>query len=96
MKHDKNERVEVYYERLLKLANNLKHKTINSFIIIIFKIRLQPNLCVTTRGMKKETLQEHKETTLVCEKNNSEVEAISNLLLPYIVKQYRLRNLKQF
>jgi hypothetical protein len=27
MKHEKNERMEVYYERLLKFANNLQHKT---------------------------------------------------------------------
>jgi len=25
MKHEKNEKVEVYYERSLKLANNLQH-----------------------------------------------------------------------
>jgi len=30
MKHDKNERVEIYYERLLKLANSLQHRTTNS------------------------------------------------------------------
>jgi len=31
MKHEKNERMEVYYERLLKLANNLQWKTIDIF-----------------------------------------------------------------
>jgi hypothetical protein len=29
MKQEKNERVEVYYERLSKLASSLQHKTIN-------------------------------------------------------------------
>jgi hypothetical protein len=31
MKHEKNEIVEVYYEGLLKLANSLLNKTIDSF-----------------------------------------------------------------
>jgi hypothetical protein len=37
MKQEKNERMEVYYERLLKLANSLKHKTTDSLLTIIFK-----------------------------------------------------------
>jgi hypothetical protein len=57
MKQEKNERVEVYYERLLKLANSLQHRTTNSFLIIVFRSGLQPYLCVTTTNMKKETLQ---------------------------------------
>ncbi len=55
-KHEKNERVEVYYERLLKLADSLQHKTTNSLSTIVFKFGLQPYLCVATIGMKKETL----------------------------------------
>jgi hypothetical protein len=82
MKHEKNEIVEVYYEGLLKLANSLLNKTINSFLIIVFKFGLQPYLHVTTPCMKKETLQQHKETTLVCEEGIFEVEAISNMLAP--------------
>jgi hypothetical protein len=57
MKQENNERVEVYYEILLKLANNLQHITTNSFLITIFKSRLQPYLHVATICMKKETLQ---------------------------------------
>jgi hypothetical protein len=56
MKHEKNERVEVYYERLLKLANNLQHMIIDSFLTIVFKSGLQPYLCVTIIGIKKETV----------------------------------------
>jgi len=67
MKQEKNERVEVYYERLLKLANNLQHKTIYSFMTTLFKSGLQPYLCVAIVGMKRKTLQQHKEITLVCE-----------------------------
>jgi len=56
MKQVNNERMEVYYERLLKLANSLQHKTTNSFLIIIFRFELQPYLCVVTTSMKRETL----------------------------------------
>jgi hypothetical protein len=81
MKQEKNERVEVYYEILLKLANSLQHKTINSFSTIVLRSELQPYMSVTIIDMKKKTLQQHKETTLVCEEGISEVEAISNLLV---------------
>ncbi len=50
---EKNKKMEIYYDRLLKLANNLQHKTINSFFIIIFKSGLQPYMCVPTIGLKK-------------------------------------------
>jgi hypothetical protein len=56
MKHEKNEKVEVYYERLLKLANSLQHTTIDSFLTIILKFGLQPYLHVATTGMKRETM----------------------------------------
>jgi len=82
MKQEKNERVEVYYERILKLTNNLQYMTINGFLTTIFRSRLQPYLCAIIKGMKKETLQQHKEVVLVCEEGIFEVEAISNLLVP--------------
>jgi hypothetical protein len=56
MKQEKNEKVEVYYERLLKLANSLQHMTTNSFLTIIFISRLKPYMCVATISMKRETL----------------------------------------
>jgi hypothetical protein len=68
MKQKNNEIVEVYYERLLKLANSLQHKTTNHFLTIIFKSRLQPYTHVAIAIMKWKTLQQHKELTLVCEK----------------------------
>jgi hypothetical protein len=55
MKQENNERVEVYYERLLKLANSLQHKTTNNFLIAVFKSRLQSYLCVTTSMEKKNS-----------------------------------------
>jgi hypothetical protein len=56
MKQEKNKRVEVYYERLLKLANSLQHRTIDNFLTTIFRSRLQPYLHVVIVGMKRETL----------------------------------------
>jgi hypothetical protein len=53
MKHEKNERVEVYYEILLKLDNNFQHKITNSFLTILFIFGLQPYLCVATTCMKR-------------------------------------------
>jgi hypothetical protein len=67
MKHEKNGKLEVYYERLLKLTNSLQHMTTNNFLIIICRFGLQPCMRVTI-GMKRETLQQHMETTLVFEK----------------------------
>jgi hypothetical protein len=54
MKQEKNERVEAYYEKLLKLAKSLQHKITNSFLIIIFKYILQPYMCVAIVGMKRK------------------------------------------
>jgi hypothetical protein len=57
MKQEKNEKMEVFYEKTLKLANSLQHMTTNSFLTIVFIFRLQPYLLVTIAGTKKETLQ---------------------------------------
>ncbi len=40
---------------------------IDSFMTTIFKFGLQPYLRVAIAGMKRETLKQHKEATLVCE-----------------------------
>jgi hypothetical protein len=57
--------------------------TTNSFLTIVFKFGLQPYLRVRTVGMKRKTLQQHKEANLVCEEQIYEVEAINNLLIPH-------------
>jgi hypothetical protein len=64
------------------LANSHQHKIIDNFLTIIFKFGLQPYLYVTIAGMKRKTLKQHKEVTLVCEKGISEVEAINNPSIP--------------
>ncbi len=74
--------MEVYYEILLKLANNLQHNIRNSLLTIVFRTRLQPYLHVTT-SMKRKTLQQYKEAILVCEEGIFEEKAIINLLAPH-------------
>ncbi len=74
--------MEVYHEILLKLANTFQHKTTYSFLTIIFIFGLFSYLRVAIIGMKRKTVQQHKEATLVCEEGIFEVEAISSLLLP--------------
>jgi hypothetical protein len=56
LKQEKNERMEVYYERSLKSTNILQDKIINNFLINNFKIGLQPYLRVATVGTKRKTL----------------------------------------
>jgi hypothetical protein len=92
MKEEKNEKMEIYYEKKLKLANSLQQRTTNSFLIIVFIFRLQPYLLVATTSMKRETLQQHKEVALVCEERIFEIEAISNLLIPQSSKTILAQN----
>ncbi len=63
------ERVEVYYERLLKLANCLHGKATYVFFTTIFKASLLPYLRSTTTGLKRNTLIKHKKTIVVCEES---------------------------
>jgi len=49
--------MEIYYDRLLKLIDDLQHMTIDSFRIVVFRFGLQPYLHVATIGMKRETMQ---------------------------------------
>jgi hypothetical protein len=63
------ERVEVYYEHMLKLANYLQVKTIDDFLTTIVKVGLLPYLRLTIAGMRINTLIEHKEAVVVCEES---------------------------
>ncbi len=53
----------------------MKQMTTN-FFFIVFRFRLQPYICVATTCMKKKTLQQHKEVTLVYEEGISNIEVI--------------------
>jgi hypothetical protein len=62
--------VEVYYERIQKLAHDLQVPTTDSFLTILFKACLQSYLRIATIGMQQSTLQQHKEVVMLCEKDD--------------------------
>jgi hypothetical protein len=62
-------RVEVHYERLLKLAKCLHVKTIDVFFTTIFKVVSLPHLRSANAGMRRNTLIDHKEATVICEES---------------------------
>jgi hypothetical protein len=49
-------RVEVYYERIQKLAHGLQVPTTNSFLTIMFRMGLQSYFIITIVRMKWSTL----------------------------------------
>jgi hypothetical protein len=56
MKQEEIERVEVYYERILKLAHGLQVLTIDNFLTIVFRASLQSYFKIVTIRMKRSTL----------------------------------------
>ncbi len=57
----KTKRVEVYYERIQKLAHGLQVPTTYRFFTIMFRANLQSYLRIVITRMKWLTLQQHKE-----------------------------------
>jgi hypothetical protein len=56
-KQDHMEKMEVYYEHLMKLTNNLQKKTTNSILTTMLKFDLQPYLRITKircKGIKRK------------------------------------------
>ncbi len=56
MKQKETKRVEVYYERIQKLAHGLQVPTTYSFLNIMFRMGLQSYFIITTIRMKRSTL----------------------------------------
>jgi hypothetical protein len=73
--------VKVYYARIQKLAHGLQVPTINSFLVIVFRVGLQSYLIIAIVGMKWSTLQQHKEATMFCEKRMITMEARNALAI---------------
>jgi len=71
IKQGNDERVEVYYEWILKLANCLQHK-MDNLLTTFFQVGLVPYLQITIAGMKKY-LFEHKESLVTCEETMENV-----------------------
>ncbi len=73
--------MEVYCERIQKLAHGLQILTINNFLTIVFRVGLQSYLKITITGMKRSTLQ-HKKVAMLCEEGMIIAEARNALLVP--------------
>jgi hypothetical protein len=82
MKQEEAERVEVYYERIQKLAHGLQILPKDSLLTIVFRVGLQSYLKIVILKMKRSTLQQHKEVVMLCEKNMTTTEVRSALLVP--------------
>ncbi len=61
VKQGGEEKVEIYYECILKLTNCLQHQVDDSLLTIFFQTRLQPYVLITMVGMKRDALFKHKE-----------------------------------
>jgi hypothetical protein len=82
LKHESIEKVEMYYEKLLKLANSLQTLTTANSFTTMFQSGLQSYLRIVVAGMKWKILQHHKELVLICEKDISMPEALNTLFVP--------------
>jgi hypothetical protein len=67
MKQEETEKVEVYYERIQKLAHGLQALTTNNFLTTMFRVGLQSYLKIAIARMKQSTLQQHNTTEMLCE-----------------------------
>jgi len=84
MKQEETKRVEIYYERIQKLAHGLQVPTTN--LTIVFRVGLQSYLKITTIKMKHLTLQHHKEAAMLCEKCMTITKVKNTLLVPQSTK----------
>jgi hypothetical protein len=64
------------------MAHGLQVLTTNNFITIMFKAGLKSYLIITITWMKRLTLQQHKETTMMCEEGMTIIEARNALSVP--------------
>jgi len=60
--------------------------TTDNFLTTMFRASLQSYLRIVNVGMKRSTLQQHKETTMLCEKGMTIAKARSALLVPQNIK----------
>jgi hypothetical protein len=72
--------VEVYYERLLKLANYLQVKDTIVFFIIIFRARLQPYRKLAITSMAIDIIIKHKEVAVIYEDNGPIISNYNTLI----------------
>ncbi len=86
MKQKGTKRVEVYYEWIQKLIHGLQILTKDNFLTIVFRAGLLSYLIIAIVGMKRSTLQRHKEAIMLCEEGMTIVETRSALSIPQSTK----------
>jgi hypothetical protein len=82
IKHGNNEKVEVYYEWILKLANYLQHKANDNLLTSFLGVGLLPCLWIAIERMKQDTFLKHKKFAFTCEEPIEDVEEYQKLLEP--------------
>jgi negative regulator of genetic competence, sporulation and motility len=82
IKQEETAKVEVYYERIQKLAHGLQALKTNNFLTTMFKMGLQSYLKIVIARMKRSTLQQHNEAKMLCEIGMTTIEARSALSVP--------------
>lgn len=82
IKQGNDKKVEVYYERILKLVNRLQHKVDDNLLTTFFRVGLVPYLQIATARMKRDTLFEHKKFAVNFEEIMVDAEEYQKLLEP--------------
>jgi len=82
IKQKNDEKVEVYYEQILRLANCLQHKMDNNLLTTFFRVGLVPYLQIATIGMKRDTLFEEKKSMVTYEEMKTNAKEYQKLLKP--------------
>ncbi len=78
--------MEVYYEQ----THGLQVPTTNNFFTIVCKTSLQSYLIISTLVMKRSTLQQHKEATMLCEEGMTITKTRNELSVPHNTKEVTL------
>jgi hypothetical protein len=86
MKQKETKRVDVYYERIQKLAHGSQIPSTDNFLTIVFKVSLQLYFIIATTWMKQSTLQQHKEVVMLCEEKMTIAKTNSALSVPHNTK----------
>jgi hypothetical protein len=94
IKQGGDEKVEVNYKCILKLANYFHHQINDNLQITFFRTSLQPYLRITTVGMKRDTLFKHKEATITCEESMGDINEYWKLLEPLTKQEKTSRRRK--
>jgi len=75
-----DEKVEVYYEHILKLTNYLNHKAYDNLLMTFFRTKLVPYLQEAITWMKQDILFFHNEVAMTCKETMGDANEYWKLL----------------